>query len=96
MLNEKKFINDKLLQATLLAIMGGILVGSGLCLCAAAFVTKAFGSGVIGGLMIVGGSILCHLGDKSRNIVRDYINQPYVTFDKENEDVGTNMDSPTD
>ena len=85
MLNEKKVINDKLLMSTLLATASGFLLGVGLFMCGAAFITHDAALGVIGGLIIVLASGCGHLGDKTRKAVRAFINQPYLYSEKKNE-----------
>ena len=75
MLNEKKVINDKLLTFTILAILAGFLLGVGLFIAGAAFVTKNPGLGVIGGLIVVVASMVGHISDKVKKEIRNYINR---------------------
>ena len=93
MLDEKKVMSDKLLTMTLFSVAAGILIGIGLCMCGFSFVLRDAASGVIGGILIILGSLIGHMSDKVKKEINDYIQQPYVNdLEKELE----NVDSATD
>jgi len=92
MLDEKKVIADKLVALSFFGIVGGFLLGLGLCLGTVTVATKGFpGSGLLAFVLIVISIAFAIFGDCTHKQIREFINRPYVG-DLEKNDVDTPAD----